>query len=618
MKKNILYIVTGIVVLLSLISCSEDDRYNTSVVRQFKLYEMKDNEYVEWKLNTGISTKPLFIYRSNGEYFANYSTHYRFALENGMYRIVATPIPYPLIATATDVPPVNLNELVIPQFPNADQRVQVSRAVEYSSPFNEELQLYMGSHTGTLRLKAIDTKADKSYSTVRAIVTTQRSGYRPADDTYVEEPIELTRSKATATGGVNYTDDFVVFRTANRQKQIAVRFELLDADGNVTRSKELDDLVFVYPDTATLVTFELNDTENPIIQNYTVSVVAENWTDEELRPDAPIKVPNGFTYVAPTDDINAVYNSLKNDASVAEIKLYLKAGESYTFTSKTLNDAPKAIHIVGQLPAAGQQAATVKLDGNVSLGANTGTPVQISTVRFENLILKPSGDFFRYKNQDFEVQDIIFKNCEFPTLPATMWYQVADGNYMQVIHNFTMEDCFFSNISLGGSGLLGLGNKQILPIYNIVFRNSTFHAKTLGTAALITNLNKIDKNLTVTIENCTLVNLGGGDMTFFKLDGSGADTFTLIVKNNLLSGNAEAGKGTWLNLKAVTSRTITGNYHTNGFVLNNWGVNAGEEPTALPVAMDGLFRDAANADLTIKDKTSAVYTNRIGDPRWLD
>ena len=68
MRKNIIYSLVGLALLLGTYACSDDDKYSTSVVNQIELF--LDDE--PWAVNTGLSTKPLFIYKDNGEYFANY------------------------------------------------------------------------------------------------------------------------------------------------------------------------------------------------------------------------------------------------------------------------------------------------------------------------------------------------------------------------------------------------------------------------------------------------------------------------------------------------------------------------------------------------------------------
>ena len=136
------------------------------------------------------------------------------------------------------------------------------------------------------------------------------------------------------------------------------------------------------------------------------------------------------------------------------------------------------------------------------------------------------------------------------------------------------------------------------------------------TKALITGVSKMKGNLDVVVENCTFIAMKAG-MTFFDLKPSNADNFNVTVKNNLFSGVSDGASGTWINLGNVTTRTINNNYITNGFTLNNWGVEENEKPMETTLPMDGLFQDVNGRDFTITDKSSEIYTNNIGDPHWI-
>ena len=100
--RNIFYSLTGIMLLLGITACSEEERYATSVVKEIQLF--LDDE--PWAVNTGASNKPLFIYTADGEYVANYSSLYRFQLANGSYNIIST-------TQSDSIPsPKNLNDIV--------------------------------------------------------------------------------------------------------------------------------------------------------------------------------------------------------------------------------------------------------------------------------------------------------------------------------------------------------------------------------------------------------------------------------------------------------------------------------------------------------------------------
>lgn len=160
--RNIFYSLTGIMLLLGITACSEEERYATSVVKEIQLF--LDDE--PWAVNTGASNKPLFIYTADGGYVANYSSLYRFQLPNGSYNIIST-------TQSDSIPsPKNLNDIVIHQDPTAKTKYAISAPVAYKSPFDEPLSVRMYNRTGVLRLKSTDRKSDKSYSKLRAVVFT--------------------------------------------------------------------------------------------------------------------------------------------------------------------------------------------------------------------------------------------------------------------------------------------------------------------------------------------------------------------------------------------------------------------------------------------------------------
>jgi hypothetical protein len=140
MKKKH-YLLSGVMALLLFVACSEEDRYPTSIVRNYEFFLNESS----WVPNVNQTGRPIFIYGSDGKYVANYLPYYNFALNNGTYRFFATPngtvlIPDSLLG-------INLNDLIIKQPLAANTDVQISPVVNYSSPFNETLQLYMANRT---------------------------------------------------------------------------------------------------------------------------------------------------------------------------------------------------------------------------------------------------------------------------------------------------------------------------------------------------------------------------------------------------------------------------------------------------------------------------------------
>jgi hypothetical protein len=248
MMKNL---ILGVGLFFVLTSCSNDDfKYESSTVKSLD-FQLNGEP---WNLNVGISTRPLFVYKDNGDYFANYSLLYRFSLDNGKYKFVASDYPDQMIPS-----PTNLNDLVVPQPALANQHVNLSDAMPYASPFEESLTLNIITRTGILRLKSLDITADKSYSTIKTTVSIKRSGYKVSDGTFVKEDMFVTRSKATASGGINYTDDFILFQTGEEANNVRVKIECLDQNMQVVKTKELQAAFPIEANKVTNADFFLNE-----------------------------------------------------------------------------------------------------------------------------------------------------------------------------------------------------------------------------------------------------------------------------------------------------------------------------------------------------------------------
>lgn len=264
MKKIRSIIIGSGLLLLLITACSKDElQYDTSIVKDFQIQLNGE----PWSLNTGIATKPIFIYNEDGEFFANYSSHYRFALDKGKYKFLATDIPEQMIPS-----PVNLNDLIIPQVINADQAVKISAAMPYDSPFEEPLTMNILARSGVLRLKAKDITADPSYTNIKTIVAVKRSGYKVVDETFVQQDMEVFRIKKTTSGGINYTDDFILFQTDEEANEVRIRIEFMDNNMVVLKTKEFSGSFPILANGVTNIDFNLNDADTPIIQNYVETI----------------------------------------------------------------------------------------------------------------------------------------------------------------------------------------------------------------------------------------------------------------------------------------------------------------------------------------------------------
>lgn len=280
MKKNWIYAILLLSTMVVAVACSDDEeeKYSSTVIRDVELF-MNGKPYTLGMSGFEQHTnRILFMYSPSGDYLGSYMPAWNFSLENGSYKVCGISSFQTLIGDSG----ANLNTLSVAQDSAADKtfmdKIVISDPVEYTVPSDEPLKVNLQKRVGTIRLLALDVESDYSYSTVRAIVTTPRSAYRLADASYVDEPMETVRQKNNDLGGRNYQDDFVFFPTESPEKGVSVRFEFLDADKNVVKTKEIEGTYGVYTDSIHTLQVYLNDPDNN---------TALPFVPEVEKPDEP-------------------------------------------------------------------------------------------------------------------------------------------------------------------------------------------------------------------------------------------------------------------------------------------------------------------------------------------
>lgn len=549
--------LVAVAALASLASCKEEEVYDSSITRELTM--TLDGE--PWNIYYGTSNLPLFVYNSNGDYYANYSTSYRFSLPDGSYKVLATNQADYL------TPPTNLNDQVIEQDIEAKKTFAISDPVDYT-PGNP-MSLALKTRTGMLRLRALDTKADKSYSIIHAIITTPVVAYHVGEaGPATGEPIRIDRYKETAGGGVGYTED--MYFIGSETDQLNVTIEYLDADSNVVNTKPFAEGFTVKPNELTEVSFNLNNADEPVIVNYDVYVGQLNWRQNDVFPSVKVDVPEGYTYVEPGANLNTVFTEQMADASVDEIKIFLKAGASYSLSDRTLEGCTKPFTFMGQNPGYGQQLASLSL-------VNITMEGDIDEIRFENLQLRPSKDrIFNLRNQKFHVGTIAFVNCAISNWSGSIWANTAAADNEQIVDNVVMDNCRLTLITTSGC-LWNNTTRRIAPIYNWKFTNTLFHGRNFGTRnAIMTGLSTITGDITVLVEGCTFIDTRGTDCVYFDIDGAAATSTKVTVRNNVVTGS-KSGSGTWFKFGKTSSIEASGNTRTKGFEMKAWGVDAPAE-----------------------------------------
>lgn len=570
-RFNTKHLMAVLAATLTLASCSKDEVYESSVTRELSM--TLDGK--PWNIYYATSNRPLFIYNSDGSYFSNYSTSYRFSLPDGNYKVVATNNAINFMT-----PPTNLNDQIIEQDEETKQVLSFSDPIDYKA--GDNLEIPIKTRTGMLRLKATDEKADRTYSTIKAVITTPVVAYHvgQAKPITTAEGLELVRVKETAGGGVGYSDDAVLIETNSIGEKVKLRIDYLDKDGNVVNSKPFADDFAVLANDTIEVSFALNNANEPVIINYNLRIASQSWSSSTIYPSVEINVPDGYTYVAPDENLDDVFKALAADDAVDEIKLFLRANASYTLADATVTGLTKPFSIVGQTPGFGQKATTLTVK-NITMTGN------ISEMHFENLIIPSTSRLFYPRNMKFEIGEIAFINCQFPTWSnGSIWYTATNADMQQVVNRVVMDGCSFTNFTGGSNAIWNVATSRIAPIYNWTFKDCLFHGRNFGTKNVIaTGFNKMTGDLSITVEGCKFIDTKGTAFSYFNIDGAKTSSTTLRVTNNIVSGVGATAK--WFTLGKCDNVTATGNTRTSGYQMADYGVDT-------PVESSQSYQDLIN------------------------
>lgn len=555
--------VLALAIVASLTACDKNEVYETSVTRNLSM--TLDGEPYSIYYGTDANSKPLFIYKDNGDYYSHIGTSYRFALPDGNYRVFATNQ-----ATLIEEPSKNLGEQIIEQDPAAKQTFAFSTPVAYSA--GADMSIALETRTGVLRLRALDEKADKSYNKLRATFSTPVVAYHVGNGApVVAEPIEIVLENATSGGGIGYTQDAVLIGCES--ETVKVTIEYVNAAGEVIKTKTFDKDFTVLPNQMTEVAFNLNNADEQVVIGCTVNIGQINWRENNVVASVKVDVPDGFNYVEPSARFDDVYNALNADASVDEIKIFLKAGSTYTASANTLRGITKPVTILGQTPGFGQSKATLRLQGTADL---TGT---VDKIRFEKLNLAPATAqvFNIARSLHFSLGALEVVECEFNAFSGNLWLQASSTANSQKVGSFLIDGCSFVNYSAPTTGLLAPVNNRDNAISSITIRNSVFHARNFGTGTVVLGrLNYVTTPLAVVVEGNTFVDARGTNCTYFDIDPAKSPSFSLTVTGNTVAG-VNSGVGTWFKLSSkATDVTASGNTRAKGYSMKAYGV---AEPT---------------------------------------
>ncbi|MCM1071713.1 MAG: hypothetical protein NC210_04935 [[Clostridium] fimetarium] len=571
MNKQFKYGVLALMAAATIVACKDDEVYKTSVTRDIELTLDGKPYNVHYGQDDGHDNQRiLFIYRDNGAYFGNYGSTHRFALEDGSYKIFATQ----QVDTMLTKIPNSLGDVVFDQDKAMKLPLAISDPVNYSA--GGKLKIAIKTRTGMLRLRATDEKADKSYSKIKAVISTNVTGWKVSSASVITgDTYDLEVEKETAGGGVGYTQDAVLL--GSEKNPVNVRIDYLDAQDNVVRSKPFAEPIAVLPNDTTEVSFNLNDANERVIVNYNVQIGSQRWTEAEIYPSVKVDVPDGYTYVAPDQDLTTTITEQMADASISEIKIFLKANSTYNVKKDATASWTKSIHLLGQTPGFGQNYATVSMGSDAQIGL-AGT---FDHITFENIRFVPQTRLFNLRNTQFDINTIELINCDFDNWnTGVIWFQASNADNQQKVGTMRMKGCRVTNYTSNSSaGLFRPQVQRLTTVANWEIDGCLFHSKNFSTrdGVILCNLKKLDGPVDIKVTNNIFIDTRGSNYTYFNIDLASASSANVTFTGNTVSGSANAnGKGTFLKIAGATA-TASGNSRTAGYSMAAYGIDTPAE-----------------------------------------
>ena len=311
------------------------------------------------------------------------------------------------------------------------------------------------------------------------------------------------------------------------------------------------------------------------------------------------------------DDLSTILTDNNNDPSIPEgVEYRLPAGSYYKVKPFAIQ---KGFKLVGET---GGDPVQIELDGNwdVASASSATAKMVINSVEFENIEFLQTIDASYFFNNScaFDIQLFSFRNCEFKGFSRGFWRQkdVHDRHIQKIVmDNCIVDECF------SHSGPYGMFNfeKDGNSVDSVLVTNSTF-MREANDAKNFFAYSQTSAKIHLEVRNCTFYRYCAKNQSrLIDLNNVGAPS-ELIIENVLFATNC----GNIYRASGNTAVTLENNFATSDCQRGVKEYRSDKNEDAhLSVSADELFVDGPNGDLTIKDLSSPIVTNRVGDPRWL-
>lgn len=308
------------------------------------------------------------------------------------------------------------------------------------------------------------------------------------------------------------------------------------------------------------------------------------------------------------DDLTKLLTDNNDNADIPEgTEYFLPAGSAYRLTPFAVK---KGFRLVGSTEGI-KPIVTLESSWNVVAGSYISS-MEFVNVEFRQEILN---SYFFNSGNAYTMENISFVNCDFYGFGRGFWRH--QGANVKHLMNLEMEGCKFEQCGwqTGAYGTFHLGStdkegNSYDNVERVIYRNCTFSRDNNSTDGWgwgnIFYAPNLDKPIHLEYKNVTFYSFCRNQRMINIQSAVGSE---LIIEGVVLASPC----GEIYSIGANTTTTFSNNYTTKDYVLGGSKINA----TDLDITAAELFVDPEKGDLTIKDSSSPIVTNRAGDTRWI-
>lgn len=308
------------------------------------------------------------------------------------------------------------------------------------------------------------------------------------------------------------------------------------------------------------------------------------------------------------DDLTKLLTDNNDNADIPEgTEYFLPAGSAYRLTPFAVK---KGFRLVGSTEGI-KPIVTLESSWNVVAGSYISS-MEFVNVEFRQEILN---SYFFNSGNAYTMENISFVNCDFYGFGRGFWRH--QGANVKHLMNLEMEGCKFEQCGwqTGAYGTFHLGStdkegNSYDNVERVIYRNCTFSRDNNSTDGWgwgnIFYASNLDKPIHLEYKNVTFYSFCRNQRMINIQSAVGSE---LIIEGVVLASPC----GEIYSIGANTTTTFSNNYTTKDYVLGGSKINA----TDLDITAAELFVDPEKGDLTIKDSSSPIVTNRAGDTRWI-